>query len=55
MTSFPAAMSIRFGAVGFSYGDYGYITTGGSSISTSDDNSTWVFYPGIDEDDNNDY
>ncbi len=55
VTSFPAAMSIRFGAVGFSYGDYGYITTGGSSISTSDDNSTWVFYPGIDEDDNNDY
>ena len=55
VTGFPSAMITRFGAIGFSYGGYGYITTGGSSISTSDDNSTWVFYPGIEEDDNNDY
>lgn len=55
VTGFPAAMATRFGAIGFSYNGYGYITTGGSSVDRSDDNSTWVFYPGIDEDDNNDY
>lgn len=57
VTKFPAAMAstMRIGAVGFSINQYGYITTGGTSLSTPSDNSTWRFIPGIDEDDNNDY
>lgn len=56
VTEFPAAMnSLRVAAVGFSINQYGYITTGGSSLSVASDNSTWKFIPGIEEDDNNDY
>lgn len=56
VTKFPAEMgSMRIGAVGFSINQYGYITTGGTSLSAPNDNSTWRFIPGIDEDDNNDY
>lgn len=56
VTEFPAAMnSLRVGAVGFTINQYGYVTTGGSSLSTATDNSTWKFTPGIDRDDNNDY
>ena len=57
VTKFSAAMnSLRVGAVGFSLSNqYGYITTGGTSLANSNDNSTWMFIPGIDEDDNNDY
>lgn len=56
VTKFSAAMnSLRVGAVGFSINQYGYITTGGTALSNANDNSTWRFIPGIDEDDNNDY
>lgn len=56
VSKFPSAMnSIRVGAIGFTHNNYGYITTGGSTTSNATDNSTWKFYPGLDEDDNNDY
>lgn len=52
---FPDNMLTRVGGVAFSLNGYGYVTTGGSSILLANDNSTWKFIPGIDEDDNNDY
>ena len=56
VTNFPVAMnSMRVGPVGFSINGYGYITTGGASLEDANDNSTWRFTPGIDEDDSNDY
>lgn len=55
VTEMASGMLNRLGGIGFSYGNYGYVTTGGSGITNSTDNSTWVFYPGIDEDDDNDY
>lgn len=56
VSKFPSAMnSIRVGAIGFTHNNYGYITTGGTTTSNATDNSTWKFYPGLDEDDNNDY
>lgn len=55
VTEFSAAMSARIAAVGFSIDNYGYVTTGGSSLDEANDNSTWKFIPGIDEDDKNDY
>lgn len=55
VTQFPSAMTTRVAAVGFSINGYGYITTGGSSLSMANNNTTWRFIPGIDEDDNNDY
>lgn len=55
VTEFRDAMYIRIGGVGFAIKGYGYVTTGGSSLTTANDNSTWKFIPGIDEDENNDY
>lgn len=55
VTELPAAMNRRAYAVGFTFNDYGYVTTGGSSMSTPIDIDTWKFTPGIDEDDDNDY
>lgn len=55
VTEFAHAMSTRVAGVGFSIDGYGYVTVGGSSTLTANDNSTWKFYPGIDENDNNDY
>ena len=54
-SEFANAMSSRVAGIGFSINGYGYVTVGGSSILSANDNSTWKFYPGIDEDDNNDY
>ena len=48
-------MLVRIAGVGFSLNGYGYVTTGGASTTTANDNSTWKFIPGVDEDDNNDY
>ncbi len=55
VTELPSAMSNRSYAVGFSLNNYGYITTGGSSLQSPLDADTWKFTPGIDEDDDNDY
>ena len=55
VTEFPDAMLVRISGVGFSLNGYGYVTTGGVSTTTANDNSTWKFIPGVDEDDNNDY
>lgn len=55
VTEFPSAMTPRVAAVGFSIKGYGYITTGGSALTEANNNSTWKFIPGVDEDDNNDY
>lgn len=55
VTQFPSAMTPRVAGVGFSIKGYGYVTTGGSALLTANNNTTWRFIPGIDEDDNNDY
>ena len=55
VTEFPSAMLIRVAGVAFSLNGYGYVTTGGSSYSDANDNSTWRFIPGVEEDDYNDY
>lgn len=55
VTEFPSAMTTRIGGVGFSIKGYGYVTVGGSSLSAANNNSTWKFIPGVDEDDKNDY
>lgn len=55
VTEFPSAMMTRVAGVAFSLNGYGYVTVGGSSYTDANDNSTWKFTPGIEEDDNNDY
>ena len=55
VTELPAAMNRRAYAVGFTFNDYGYVTTGGSTMNAPLDIDTWKFTPGIDEDDDNDY
>lgn len=56
VSKFPNGMAqTRVGAIGYTYNEYGYITTGGGSLNLSNDNSTWKFTPGLEEDDNNDY
>lgn len=55
VTELPAAMNRRAYAVGFTFNDYGYVTTGGSAIRAPIETYTWKFTPGIDEDDDNDY
>lgn len=55
VTEFPDAMLVRVAGVAFTVNGYGYVTTGGSSIEQANDNSTWRFIPGVDEDENNDY
>ena len=52
---FSNAMSPRVGGVGFSIGGIGYITTGGNSLRSANNNTTWKFTPGIEEEDFNDY
>ena len=52
---FSAAMANRVSGVGFTYNGYGYITVGGPSTSSSGDNTTWKFYPGLKARDWNDY
>lgn len=52
---FSMAMPPRVGGVGFSIKGVGYITTGGSSLGAANNNSTWEYIPGTDEDDTNDY
>lgn len=55
VTEFREAMFTRVAGVGFAINGYGYVTCGGSSVSSANDNSTWKFIPGIDEDEDNDY
>ena len=52
---FSSNMSTRVGGIGFTYNGYGYITVGGPSTTSSGDNTTWKFYPGIEAEDWNDY
>ena len=51
----PSRMSARVSAVGFSVGDYGYVTLGGTSTDYGAFDDTWRFVPGIEAEDKNDY
>lgn len=51
----PALMPGRVAAVGFSTGDFGYVTLGGTGIGDAQFDDTWRFSPNIDEDEKNDY
>ncbi len=55
VTSLPAMMASRVNAVGFSLGNYGYVSLGGTAVETAAYRDTWKFIPGVDEDDNNDF
>ncbi len=55
-TQIPSAMSSpRVSSVSFMLNQHGYITTGGTSIETAAYQDTWMFTPGVKEDDDNDY
>lgn len=51
----PSRMSARVAGVGFSIGDYGYVTLGGTSTDYGAFDDTWRFVPGIEAEDKNDY
>lgn len=55
VTPLPAAMSTRSYCVGFTFRDYGFVTTGGTGLDNPITPATWKFWPGIDEDDKNDW
>ncbi len=53
VTSFPA-MALRQMAVSFVVNNYGYVCVGGSNLAQSAKQSNYVFFPGVDDDDEND-
>lgn len=53
VTSFPSG-ALREQAVAFVLDGFGYVTLGGTSSGTSTKQSTYKFYPGIEDDDEND-
>lgn len=55
VTEMPSLMTPRGFAVGFTLNDYGYVTTGGSSIASPVDTDCWKFTPNVEEDSDNDY
>lgn len=56
VTELPAAVAAaRMQGVGFSVNGYGFITLGGGGMDAPAYQDTWMFIPGIDETDKNDY
>ncbi|MCC8174376.1 MAG: hypothetical protein LIO65_08445 [Odoribacter sp.] len=57
VTNFPSR-AYRVNAVAFTYNGFGYVTTGGTSTNAAASNttrvSTYIFYPGVEDDDEND-
>lgn len=51
----PSLMTARGFAVGFTLNEYGYVTTGGSSIRDAIDTDCWKFTPNVEEESDNDY
>lgn len=55
VTELPNLMSTRAYAVGFTLGNRGYVTLGGSALTSVGDALTWKFTPAVLQDDDNDY
>lgn len=51
----PAQMPGRVAAIGFSIGNYGYVTLGGTNTDQGQFDDTWKFIPGIDEEEKNNF
>lgn len=54
VTAFPTR-ALRQAAVSFVFNGYGYITVGGSISGSDTKQSMYKFYPGVDDDEDNDY
>lgn len=55
VTGLPSLMSTRAYAVGFTLNNRGYVTLGGSALTSVGDALVWKFTPGVEENDENDY